>query len=853
MVTIAVALLALPGQVASQPTFAETLPTEEEVATRLFGVMERGAEGMERAWAAYDAGEHEEALDAWRDVKVRQIRATHLGRFLWHSSHEGSKRGDWLAGIDVGGYGEVDRWGDRGAPGTRPPVDWLSSHVEERIDNKGTGYGWYLRYIPLAGRFHTTGEPVYLQKWFEVTADFALNQKRLVLAAQLPPEQLRYYDCCWDYRDFASSLFQAHRVLNILKTLGVFSRSLTPEDRQVPWDDIGDAAALPLADDDLSQVPSLELALVAMSLMQDHPEALIGRCVEGSAIPNQRKEGLTALLMLSLCFPEFASASELGETVEPAWDGFTRYWFLPDGADMEQSFNYNANDINTTHDLVRLFGQKPLPAWLTRARTGADMYRRMRAALLLPIGGAPQVGNGHLPDVPELWRDDETARQWLAEMLEGRGGIPEPLDETQEDPLVSTAVSRLFGGNQSEPAFTSVTFPYMGYTMMRDGWETDSLALFFMGSHRTSGHINADVNGIQVVAYGRPLLVYSGSPTYGTQSYLKTAPPEFDVYSQEGSSWKVNTVLVDGWSQMRQNALPPTQLKPNPWHTSAHFDYVSREYEGGYRKLLPRGDGTEADFTVTHERQVSFVRGAGLWVVVDTLTNASDAERQYTQVWNFPPRVEEDRRPVFGFAEDEVQADADSRRVFTSDTDGPNVHLYHFGPPVLYGKHFGGREPAPIEPVDKGVNPVFGWYARWIADAVPAVDVHATWTGGPGASTLVTVIAPSRGPASPIASIAGVGGGFDASLTDGQRLSFRIADEPADLQALGARLAARRLLVHEADGQVRGIVLGASELGGDVEFEVREGRAEPVARITVPEGFRWVETDDGVVPDYGAE
>jgi hypothetical protein len=38
-------------------------------------------------------------------------------------------------------------------------------------------------------------------------------------------------DCCWDYRDFASTLFQAYRVVNIIKSLGVFCKSLTPQDR----------------------------------------------------------------------------------------------------------------------------------------------------------------------------------------------------------------------------------------------------------------------------------------------------------------------------------------------------------------------------------------------------------------------------------------------------------------------------------------------------------------------------------------------------------------------------------------------------------------------------------------------
>jgi len=435
-------------------------------------------------------------------------------------------------------------------------------------------------------------------------------------------------------------------------------------------------------------------------------------------------------------------------------------------------------------------------------------------------------------------------------MVKTLGGVPGPQEGEPEDPLVAGIVSRMWGGAEEEPAFTSITFPYMGYTMTRDGWDPDSLALFFMGSYKTSGHINADVNGVQVVAYGRPMLVYAGPPTYSSESYLSVAPPNFATYVSGPSSHKVNTVLVDGWSQKRDEQKAPTSVSGNLWHASERFDFTQRVYDGGYRKCVPPSNRLEADRSVTHERAVWFVKPAKLWVIADTMRNAGQDARGYTQVWNFPPRVDEEKRPVYGFAEDEVRFDAEARRIFTSDPDAPNVHLHHFGVgEITYEKFYGETEPTIIEPADEGQNPVLGWYARSIADAVPAVDIHATWRAGPGASALITVIAPSPGDASRIAEANGVPGGFELTLTDGQKIGFAISEEARELRCMGVSVQARSLLLHADDG-ITGIALGGES---DYEFEVRDGEVVPTCEITAPTGFAWVETLEGIAPEYDPE
>jgi hypothetical protein len=174
-------------------TFAETLPNAEKTANRLFPLLSRTTEGIQHAWSLYEQGGFQAALDAWRDHKVRRFRRMYLGRFntghMWFTDDK--PWADWLVGEDIEVHSdEIDRWGDRGKPKTRPPINWISDKVEKRVCNPESGYGWYLRYIPLAGTFYTTGESVYLAKWFEITADFSLNQKRMILNAGFEPETL---------------------------------------------------------------------------------------------------------------------------------------------------------------------------------------------------------------------------------------------------------------------------------------------------------------------------------------------------------------------------------------------------------------------------------------------------------------------------------------------------------------------------------------------------------------------------------------------------------------------------------------------------------------------------------------
>ncbi|MBM4050998.1 MAG: hypothetical protein FJ279_38365, partial [Planctomycetes bacterium] len=107
-------------------------------------------------------------------------------------------------------------------------------------------------------------------------------------------------------------------------------------------------------------------------------------------------------------------------------------------------------------------------------------------------------------------------------------------------------------------------------------------------------------------------------------------------YSYDRSAWRAyvlstrghNTVMVDGQEQhrraMRDTFLAKSAL-PNRWLTRADFDFAEGTYADGY--------GPKNDRTVTHRRQVLFVK-PDYWIVVDVLEPSDQAEHRYEALFH---------------------------------------------------------------------------------------------------------------------------------------------------------------------------------------------------------------------------
>ena len=329
-------------------------------------------------------------------------------------------------------------------------------------------------------------------------------------------------------------------------------------------------------------------------------------------------------------------------------------------------------------------------------------------------------------------------------------------------------------------------------------------------------------------AYGRDLLIDSGSSTYGQHV--------INDYLQ--SSFSKNTIQVDGKGQNEQqmgsgNRGPnTTAAEPiaNRWHTSEQFDLAEGFYASGYE---------DPKIQVRHERQIVFLRKPLVWIVTDRLrgengTMPAGEQHTYTQTWNFPEN----------FAQNQVTFDSAAKSIRTVDPKGPNVTLRHFARfPIQYQKFYGQE------------NPMRGWIRVAGVENLKAVDLHATWQGR-GEQLLVTLITPSKGLEPAIEKVkpltdeqAGAADGFALTLKDGTRVTYQAALNSAPLVAGPVRATGSALVVMEMPQEpARGIVLDAAGLQvnereqplatRNFEFTVRDGRLSDVQAITYPPGSR---------------
>ena len=346
-----------------------------------------------------------------------------------------------------------------------------------------------------------------------------------------------------------------------------------------------------------------------------------------------------------------------------------------------------------------------------------------------------------------------------------------------------------------------------------------------------------------------------------------------------GSSHSANTVLVDGLVQK-----VPAKARPDRgydttvgrrWLSTARFDFTEGVFGDGYVSERPvtraemdqlvdlhgREPLAEAlagfeklvaepvrEVDAVHARQILFVKDLDLWIVTDRI----DGGREYTQVWNYPPPHEGENAPSFlcpGFRPDQINTDEGAKIIRTTDPHGPNLWLRNFNAAaVSYAMRFGEKYPHR------------GWFVfDTRGEIVPAVAMHATWTG---TAPMVTAIKPLREGDDP---------GAYEDLSDGAVSGFRLRQGDVTLTYLAAReqgelvagpLAARgEALLCLADGTgMVGLALGCDAMrmnGRDVEltepgfeFQIVDGRLRVTEPVIVPVTFDWVESPDGVAPAY---
>jgi hypothetical protein len=759
--------------------------------------------GLEQVKSQALLGNYTAALEAWRDYKVGILRKTNLGPFGWHGNQLNSNTvlpyaQYMVAAISLTQFlasgasqkADFQVFGFAGSPDLPATIDWQSKNSSGAYPDV---YSNFYNIIPLASHYYKTGEIVYLKKWFQVLGDFACKQKIQIdqLAANGVNTTI-YNNCDWS-TNAPVALSEGDRVVNIIRGLGVICKSLPNGGKPSPWDSVYISVNNTLPTDGQKLIPAVQLAQIVFSLVNDHPKPLLDRYLTASAVPNQRRNGLTSLLYIATIFPEFKTSTDLLASTSAGIDDYLTGAFYKDGGMLEASFNYNLGDAAALSYMSYLIkSYNPLLA--QRLLDAQSKYYRLSASLLTPLGDLPALSSQSPSNPTPVWKSASSKSAWLLDNALTTPG--------QNDALVAKIAAQFNpSGSVTAPDFTSVRFPYSGYTVQRKNWQWDSPYLFFWERRPARGHTNMGANSIQVSAFGRPLLVTAGPPVYYAgqlPTYLQSDFTAINALLSEESSLKTNTVIVDGKSQqtgiVAQTA--DTAKIANRWHSSSNFDFSEGLYDLGY----PTAG------SVNHRRQVTYIKNPGFWIVAEIMTNLDAASHTFSQIWNFPAYQDTTKTLAYGFKQNEVQIDGNG--IHTTDPTGPNIWLYHVGEkPLTYTMYFGQK------------NPYLGWFSPTFGTIIPAPQVFSKWTSAQN-SVLITIIWPTPNNAAPaFSNLVNLSttadpsyAGFTMNLQDGRKIKYELSHNNRTLKTDFTSFTAQSsLTISQTDGTSLGLVTAQTD------------------------------------------
>ena len=527
----------------------------------------------------------------------------------------------------------------------------------------------------------------------------------------------------------------------------------------------------------------------------------------------------------------------------------------PDGSGLEQSPSYHRHLLRQFMEQFDLFDGNP---WYGSIRenefTLASRFLVSIGKLQGSAGGFGQDGGrfGLGSEPPSLYTSAGT--RTIAPIYAAELG-----DYFGTDLLTAVA-----NGGTGAPPYTSITFPYGGYSLFHNRWTRDAFQVFFHNRDNTppGGHGDFSTNQFSLDAYGRTLLS--------------------DLSGDAGPTQAHNTIAIDGLSQSpnrshggERNKLLASSTLPNRWLHGQHMDFAEGRYDGAWRAVWWDGGwkqtGTDTRPELSHHRQMLHLRPFGALVVLDRITAPAGQTHHYSQGWNFPT--------IFG--QNNVNLDVANQRLFTSAPTGANVFIRHFGPTLAYTKYYGERNAdTTLGPAWRGNRvPDGNYYNPDPAVWSPFSEVAATWTGS-GPQLLVSLVNPAPGLTESVATTTTLNGpgyvGFAATFSAkpqfvaGDLVALSATHGTADLAAWNIQATAENLILSSTDSQlhINGVVTGATSLSHngtnllaqvplrDFEFTLRtsDGVITAWKAIQTPADFKWTGTTlPTTLPVYGNE
>ena len=562
-----------------------------------------------------------------------------------------------------------------------------------------------------------------------------------------------------------------------------------------------------------SLISGEQLAIVLSEMAQRNMPRLQSTIHGG--VPNQVISSSLSLMQAGLSFTAFNDASLWQSTGEYEAGDYLEMSYMPDGSDMEQSFNYNGAMITVGQEIANLYQSSgdAIPSWLIEFQNAMLNRFRFLASMVRP--------NGMLPSL-DLQSDDDAYNR---------------LTDYQDyfnDPLADRIIDNTWSITPSLPVpyFNTIYFPYGGYCIFRDGWDSNANHMFMKNSRMGKGHYDQSSNQVQINAFGRTMLIDSGGSLY--------VPDYRNDYFH--GSFGHNTIIVDGKSQVMGGEHSPAYdtTVDSRFYSGDAFDFIEGSYgagvNGGYGS-----DGIIEITDVTHKRETTFVKDAAVYIISDRLL--SDNSHTYTQIWNYDKT----------YAKEDVALVA-ANKIVTQQPYQPNVAIYNFSPYTLSYTRYHGYYDG---------NNVYGW-AKDGAGYVSAVDTHRSWSGS-GDQLLISLVVPMSRQTEGI-SVTSQNAtsdliNFTALADNGTTISYGARKTVGEITFGEITATAKTLLViTDTSGQSEAAALDCSSLTvaaaqqtpaySDLKFTVSDSQLISSEAITKPIDFSWFGSDGDISPVY---
>ncbi len=561
--------------------------------------------------------------------------------------------------------------------------------------------------------------------------------------------------------------------------------------------------------------------------------------------PNQSITGSQAAMIVYSYLSDFKSANSRLPLILERFKTNQNKNFVHDGTDVEHDMKYNRGYVNNTLAIKYCFDalEMEYPDYFDELIENCKLRLRALVSCTTPKGKHPNIADSYEDTMIEFNNLMECSKQL--------GG-----DELVED--ISNIILNGFA-EDNQPAFTSIAFPYAGFYNMRSSWEKDAQYMFFYGPRWSGGHSCDSHLGIMLFANGERLLIDAGGQSYG----------EMDIGDYLEYSYAHNTLTADDLTQgwMYRDYIDPgnadysTQTPIDGyWHTNDRFDFASGTYDDGYTSSKGRNhylnNISEKEITdVVHNRFVINDKENEISVVYDSVKTS--LKHKLSINWNFAKKFDN-----YGT----VFADSEDKSIKTTLDDGKaGINIYNFTQNEISYKvtcgEYGEGTGEPTEGSSGWTLPNYG------VEYKPTNHVSSYFDSNCSKQGVVSLLVPKMNNEEPFKKVETIctNQGFRATKHNGTVITCVGAQKDSTAIKTGDFNLNAKLfyLVQKEDGTTWGMAIGCNRItykgkrynlkSGSFEFEIKDGKFIYKDTITKPTDFKWIETENGTVPYYGAD